>query len=78
MNNSLLAVQYVIRFTKTSDGLVSGEGTLSGPPQELFDFIASDGSDLRLETGDRIQIDIRGVRRRDADFVVIGDFIDGS
>lgn len=73
LGHSLIAMTYTIQVTKHADGLITARGSLQGPHQELTAFIASDGSDLRLETGERIQIDIRNLRAGEADFRVIGD-----
>ena len=70
--NSLLTVEYVIEVSEDSDGIRVGKGTLACPSPELFAFIASDGDDLRLETGDKIKIEIRNLRGREAEFSVVG------
>lgn len=73
LGNSLIAMKYTIQVTKHTDGLITGKGSLHGSDKELAAFISSDGSDLKLETGDRIQIDVRSLRAGEADFRVIGN-----
>ena len=73
LGNSLIAMKYTIEVSKHDDGLITGRGSLQGPDRDLAAFVSTDGSDLRLETGDRIRIDIRALRRGEADFRVIGD-----
>lgn len=73
LGNSLIAMKYSIQVSQHPDGLITSGGVLRGPHNELVTFIASDGSDLKLETGERIKIDIRNLRAGEADFRVIGD-----